>query len=124
MKLYLRSAALAFAVLLGTAVFAADKPADKPADPKDARKGEKCDACKEGEKCDACKEGKEGKCEKCSEKPKLVMLTGSRIPQRITQYGRITDGIHPVSVYSREDLESTGANDTAEALRRLSPALR
>lgn len=120
MKLYLRSAAVAFSFLLGTVAFASDKPADKP----DAPKDEKCAACKEGAECKECKEGKGAKCEKCAEKPKMVMLTGSRIPQRITKMGRITDGMHSVSVYSREDLESTGAIEVSEALRRLSPTLR
>lgn len=116
MKTYLRTAAVLFSLAVGSAVFAADKPADK----KDAPKGEKCACCKEGKEC----KDKDCKCEKCAEKPKLVMLTGSRIPQRITKQGRITDGINPVTVFTSEDLAATGETDLAAALRKLHPSIR
>ena len=112
MKTYLRSTAVVFSLLLGTAVFAADKPADK--------KDEKCPACKDGKEC----KEKDCKCEKCAEKPKLVMLTGSHIPQKITKLGRITDGASPVTVLTREDLLATGETDLASALRHASPFIR
>ncbi len=116
MKSSLRPAAVVFFLVLGTAVFAADKPADK----KDVPKADSCACCKDGKDC----KDKDCKCEKCAEKPKLVMLTGSRIPQRITKQGRITDGINPVTVFTSEDLAATGETDLAAALRKLHPSIR
>ncbi len=116
MKTYLRTAAVLFSLAVGSAVFAADKPADK----KDAPKGEKCACCKEGKEC----KDKDCKCEKCAEKPKLVTLTGSHLPQKITKLGRITDGASPVTVLTREDLLATGETDLASALRHASPFIR
>ncbi len=85
----------AAALLPGPAAFAtAPKPAEKPA-----------------EKQPAATERK-------------VKLTGSHLPQRVTKVGRITDSASPVSVYSRADLEATGATDLKSALRALSPSIR
>ncbi len=53
-----------------------------------------------------------------------VQLTGSHLPQRVTKVGRITDSASPVAVYSRADLEATGATDLKSALRALSPSIR
>jgi outer membrane cobalamin receptor len=109
MKAKLSVLAAAFALALGPAIHAAD---EKPADKKDDRPRV---------------EGKGGcRCEigKCCGKEKKVMLTGSYLPQKVTRVGRITDGIHPVTVLSREDLEATGATDVASALRKALPATR
>ncbi|MBI3886540.1 MAG: hypothetical protein HY302_12550 [Opitutae bacterium] len=116
MKTSLRAFAVLCSLAVGSAVFAGDKPADK----KEAPPAEKGAAGKDAKQC----QEKDSKCEKCPDQPKLVMLTGSRIPQRITKLGRITDGMNAVSVYSRADLESTGETDVASALRRLSPSIR
>ncbi len=40
--------------------------------------------------------------------PKLVLLTGSHLPQRVTKVGRVTDSIQSVTVLTREDLEAAG----------------
>lgn len=53
-----------------------------------------------------------------------VTLTGSHLPQRVTKVGPITDSASPVAVYSRAQLEATGANDLKAALRALSPSIR
>lgn len=107
-KLSLLAAAVALAI--GPAIYAADAP---PAGKKDDAK---CTDCKSGCKCET------GKC-KCDEKEKKVILTGSYLPQTVTRVGRITDGIHPVVVLSREDLEATGATDVATALRKALPMM-
>ena len=102
------------ALTLGPAVMAADQD-KKPAEKKDPPKDEKC--------CADCKDCK-GKADDCKcEKPKVVMLTGSHIPQRVTRYGRITDGISPVTVISREELQATGEVDLARALHKLVPSI-
>ena len=118
MKTYLRAAAVLSVLCLATVGFAADKPADK----KDAPKHEKCADAKD---CKNCKE-KDCKCEECAKnaKPKMVVLTGSYLPQRLTMTGRITDGASPVIVLTREDIENSGAMNLADALRKAVPSIR
>jgi hypothetical protein len=53
---------------------------------------------------------------------KTVMLTGSNLPQTVTQVGRITDSAQPVTVLSHDDLERTGENNLGAALRKSMPA--
>ncbi|MBI2515721.1 MAG: hypothetical protein HYV95_02285 [Opitutae bacterium] len=108
-KLNLLAATLALAI--GPAIYAADAP---PADKKDDAK---CTDCKNGCKCET------GKCQ-CGDKEKKVMLTGSYLPQTVTRVGRITDGMHPVTVLSRADLEATGETNVASALRKALPMMR
>lgn len=112
-KLSLLFAAVAFALV--PAIHAADQ---KPADKKDPS-APCCEHCKDACKCEA------GKCTCDEKKPekKMVMLTGSRLPQEVTRVGRITDSMHPVTVLSREDLDSTGEADLARALRKLVPQM-
>lgn len=113
MKTYLRAAAVLAVLFLGTVGFAADNPADK----KDAPKHEKCVDAKNCKDC---------KCEECAKnaKPKMVVLTGSHLPQRLTMMGRITDGASPVTVLTREDIENSGAMNLADALRKAVPSIR
>lgn len=112
MKKMLTTLLATAALTLAPALFAADNA--KPADKKPAKC---CEHCKDACKCEA------GKCT-CEPKEKKVLLTGSLLKQKVTKVGRITDGMHPVSVYSREDLDMTGESDVASALRKLSPAIR
>jgi hypothetical protein len=53
---------------------------------------------------------------------KTIMLTGSNLPQTVTQVGRITDSALPVTVLSHDDLEKTGENNLGAALRKSMPA--
>jgi hypothetical protein len=53
------------------------------------------------------------------EKSRCVRDTGSRIKRRET---KICNG-QPGRSYDRDDLDSTGAIDTADALRRLDPSI-
>jgi hypothetical protein len=110
MKKLLPTLLTAAALTLAPAVFAADQ-AKSPA-PKEKETKATCEACKDAAKGDT------------GSKEKKVVLTGSLLPQRVTKVGRITDSVQPVSVYSREDLASTGEHDLASALRKLSPALQ
>lgn len=112
MKTKLSLLVAAFALALGPAIHAAD---EKPADKKDDIK------CIDGK--DRCKH-ETGKCKGCDQSEKKVTLTGSYLPQKVSRVGRITDGIHPVIVLSREELEATGATDVASALRKAVPAVR
>jgi hypothetical protein len=105
-KLSLLAAACLFAI--GPALTAADDQA-KPADKKDPAKTEN------------------GKCQ-CDQKAKqpekkTVMLTGSNIPQTVTQTGRITNGAEPLTTLSHEDLENTGEMNLAGALRKAVPSI-
>jgi outer membrane cobalamin receptor len=85
----------AAALLPGATAFATEpKPTEKPAEKKPAATEQK------------------------------VKLTGSHLPQRVTKVGRITDSASPVAVYSRADIEATGATDLKSALRALSPSIR
>lgn len=111
----------AAALVLAPAVFADSKP--QAPEKKDA--APICAACKDGCKCEA------GQC-KCEKKPKeekpkkdgRVMLTGSHLPQKVTRVGLITDGMHPVTVITADDLARTGHGDVAGALRHLVPGMR
>jgi len=52
-----------------------------------------------------------------------VRVTGSRIPQdadRVMRNGRLLTA-YPVTVYTREQIQQTGAVDLADALRRMDP---
>ena len=64
-------------------------------------------------------------CEKKAKEPekKTVMLTGSNIPQQVTQVGRITDSADPLVVVSHDDLEKTGEMNLAAALRKSTPSI-
>lgn len=111
----------AAALVLAPAVFADSKP--QAPEKKDA--APTCEACKDGCKCEAgqCKCEKKPKAEK-PKKDERVVLTGSRIPQKVTRVGLVTDGMHPVTVITADDLARTGQGDVAGALRHLVPALR
>lgn len=102
----LTAVVLAFAP---SSVFSADqaKPADKPAE-------KKC--------CADCKDCKceKGKCS-CDKKEETVAVTGSHLPQKVRLHGHIANTASPLSIYSAEDLRSTGASDLGSALRRLHP---
>lgn len=50
------------------------------------------------------------------EEEKLVMVTGSHIPQRVKRKSIGTDSVHNVRIYTRSELESTGRPTTAGAL--------
>jgi hypothetical protein len=103
-KLSLLAAACLLA--MAPALTAADDPV-KSADTKETAKGEKG-------KCQCDKKAKEPE-------KKAVLLTGSNIPQKVTQVGRITDSAQPLSVISHDDLERTGEINLASALRKTSP---
>ena len=112
-KLSLLAAACLFA--LAPALTAADGK-DKSADKKDAAK---CEHCKDACKCET------GKCQCNCQEPekKTVMLTGSHIPQQVTEVGRITDSAMPVTVITQDDLSRTGEVNLAAALRKSVPAI-
>lgn len=56
------------------------------------------------------------------EGPSIRMVTGSRIPQRVTADGKIlNNSSSPVVVYDRKALERTGYRDAATALKFIHP---
>lgn len=62
-----------------------------------------------------------------SARPECVRVTGSRIcrdPESIQQFGRTLNTQDSVSVYSRDEMYSTGHSTAADALRQLDPRLR
>ena len=122
MQTYLRSLAALSSLFLGTLLFGAEAPkadacsACKSCCEKDA----KC--CEKDAKCCAketkCTE-KSGDCTKCEgDKTQKVVLTGSLLPQRVSKTGRRPDGISPVTVINRRELESTGQLTLEDALRK------
>jgi hypothetical protein len=54
---------------------------------------------------------------------KTVLLTGSYLPQKVTKVGRITDSAQNVTVITHDDLEKSGENNLAAALRKIVPAI-
>lgn len=50
-----------------------------------------------------------------------VVVTGSRIPQRVDLRTGLPATVSPVRIWSREDLDRTGTNDLGVALSRLDP---
>jgi hypothetical protein len=53
----------------------------------------------------------------------LVLVTGSRIPQRVDTTTGLPATASPVRIYTRGDLSKTGRPETADALRSLDPAV-
>jgi hypothetical protein len=52
-----------------------------------------------------------------------VVVTGSRIPQRVDLRGGLPVTTAPVRIWSREDLDRTGSPNLGVALSKLDPAL-
>jgi outer membrane cobalamin receptor len=56
-------------------------------------------------------------------KIKMVVLTGSNIPQKATKAGRLPDTAQPLTVITGEEIEHSGATTVAGALRRMVPQI-
>jgi hypothetical protein len=53
----------------------------------------------------------------------MVLVTGSRIPQRVDASSGLPATAWPVRIYMRRDLVATGRPQTADALRQLDPSI-
>lgn len=54
---------------------------------------------------------------------KTMLLTGSNIPQKVTKDGRSIEGAQPLTVITHDDLEKSGQNNLAMALRKMVPQI-
>lgn len=56
--------------------------------------------------------------------PRRTVLTGSRLPQAVDDRSGLTNGISPVRVYTREELQGTGRPELGAALQAVDPSSR
>jgi len=57
-----------------------------------------------------------------AERQEKVVITGSRLPQRVDTRSGLPATISPVAIYTQEDLDRVGpSGDLATALRKLAP---
>jgi len=58
-----------------------------------------------------------------AERQEKVVVTGSRLPQRVDPRSGLPATVSPVAIYTRDDLDRVGpSGDLAAALRKLNPA--